>query len=165
MKMITVMLLLLFPFVASAQIYQRIDDEGVVYFSDVKLDEKSKPILSNPRSDAPENKVKSASLKIEVLPIPGKYIYKAVSGADAAIYAVKQTNVKGEYYWYMGQNGSFRATCNGKTVLLEDGVATVLLKNGEVVYRTPLFDTVWLDGSAGYGMYAATIKHANKSLR
>lgn len=157
LKFIVVALLLLVPISTVADIYRQEDEEGVVHFTDA------------PKSDgwkvfAPSVKKPSAKNKKPVpkapAPIPGKYIYREVSASDGTIYAVKQTNVKGVYYWYLGPYGNYRALCKKGTILLDDGAARVNVQNGEVVFETVLSKSVWLDGTVGYQMYEITVGHA-----
>lgn len=159
MKVAFVLLLLLTPVVSSADIYRHEDAEGVVHFTDAP----SKP--SDWEVFATSIKKKSANTKSSTkvkkpTPIPGKYLYKEVSPADGTVYAVKQTNIKDTYFWYLGPHGSVEAIYKNGYISLGRGAARVSAKNGEVIIEDFASKSVWLDGTIGYNMYNVTVRHA-----
>lgn len=157
LKFILVVLLLVVPVVSGADIYQRIDEEGILHLTDNPEGEGWK--LFAPSIEKPAKKTKKSTAK-QPAPIPGKYLYKEMSAGDGSVYAVKQTNIRGVYYWYMGPYGNYQATCKKGTILLDGGVAKVYVQNGEVVFDAVLSRNIWLDGTIGYEMYNITVRHA-----
>lgn len=158
LKILIVVLLVVAPISLSADIYRHEDEEGVVHFTDAPQAsdrDKWKVFAKNP-----EKKKNGKAPQTAPKPVPVKYIYREISPADGMVYAVKTTSVPGTYYWYMGPYGDYLATCKNSKILLGNGIATVGLKNKEVVYETVLSRSVWLDGTIGYEMYNVTIRHA-----
>lgn len=157
-KCVVVLVFLAVPVVSLADIYRYEDEEGVVSFTEApQAGERDK---WKAFAKGIEKKTSAKVPKSVHRPVPAKYIYRDVSPADGTIYAVKSTNVKGTYYWYMGTYGDYVATCKNGKILLNDGIAVVSLKNNEVVFESVVSRNVWLEGTLGYEMYNITISHA-----
>lgn len=157
LKCVMLMLFLLVPSAVLADIYQHVDEEDVVHLTDAPDGPGWVPFAQE-QEKAPAGKPATKVSK-KPAPVPGKYIFKDVSATDGAVYAVKQTNLPGVYYWYMGFAGDYVARYKKGAISL-DGGPTVSVQNSEVVATDGVTRAVWLDGTLGYGMYMATVEHA-----
>lgn len=93
-------------------------------------------------------------------PIPKDFIVYGVNASDGSIWAVKSTNIKGVYYWYMGTEGKYLAKVVNDVVNIEN--MKIYSKNKEVIADDGLTQNTWINGSAGYTCYMSTVKHYHK---
>jgi len=141
---------------ARADIYKYEDSEGVVHFAEDPTDERFKvfmPPKKSPKAVKPKKK------KAEPLPIPDKYLFNS-TGADGGVWAVRTTNEKLKYFWYLGLEGRKLATVKGAVVSV--GGAKYYQKDNEVVVSQYGEEVPLVRGTMGYYCYTYTMAHAQK---
>lgn len=97
-------------------------------------------------------------------PLPGKTLIQG-SSADGYIWSVRKTNVKGSYYWYMGESGRHLAKIKEYNPADKDFFVYVNgtvyhMKDLEVVVTEDGTDNLLPKGSLGYRLYMETLKDA-----
>lgn len=97
-------------------------------------------------------------------PLPGKTLLQS-SSTDGYVWSVRKTDVKGSYYWYMGENGRHLATIkkyspSDKDFFVHVNGTVYHMKDLEVVATKDGSDVLLPKGSLGYSIYMATLKDA-----
>ena len=136
---------------AFANIYHFVDSEGVGHYSDAPTDHRFKRMFKPEKPFGPP-------------PATGSYVFRRML-PDGSVWAVKNTNRRGFYYWYLGNSEKelVQVTKGGSVSCLQ---YLYVLRNNEVSVLDPAthhVDLTWLDGTPGYQCFVATIKSAYKS--
>jgi len=102
-----------------------------------------------PKESRPENSGPS--------PIADEYLFDANAG-EYGVWAVRTTNVEGQYFWYMGAAGKRLAIVKDRTVYVGD--SKFFIKDNDVVMSENGQEIVLVRGTMGYFCYNRTILHA-----
>jgi len=141
---------------ARADVYKYEDPDGKTEFLESPTDDSFKVFVQPvKKQEAAPHRAGAAE------PIPSDYLFNSASVMDGSVWAVRKTNVRNKYYWYMGVDGKTLVTVKGKKVYVGAGYV-YYIKDNDVVMSDRRDLTVLVRGSLGYYCYTRTMLDAMK---
>lgn len=143
---------------AQADIYKYEDSDAINHFTYQPTDDRFKIFAPDPeKSKAGTTKGRPRGKEKE--PIADRYLFNATS-SDGTVWAVRTTNQKQKYFWYMGLEGKKLVTVKGKVVYV--GAAKFYLKDNDVMMSQFGEEAPLVRGTMGYYCYTYTMSHAGQ---